>query len=324
MSGVPHPHDLRAPIPDRIDAETLRVLSAVDDARAARAIAAEWAQIVATIAIVHTFFHPALYLVAIPILGARQHALTVLGHDAVHWRLFSDRFLNDWLGNLIVQWPVFLSVESFRKFHGEHHRFTAMVGDGNRFLWKTHDADGQPTPEWTYPKTAGQLALKILRRSLFATGLRWIVRSAVAAWRFRSSTLQFGLRLAWTAAIAAALTAVEGWTAFAMYWLVPFCTWHVAAQYMRLIAEHSAIAGEGPYSVTRTTLATPLERYLIVPRNIHYHLEHHWYPSVPWYNLPKLHEALMQRPAYRSKAAVSPSLWASLRECVGAVPEHSR
>lgn len=313
---VVHPHDLKAPIPDRVDATTLRALSKIDDARAARAIVEEWAMIAITIAIVHTFFHPALYVLAIFVIGARQHALTVLGHDAAHWRLFSRRSLNEWLGNLLVQWPVFLSVEGFRKFHGTHHQFTAMDGDGNRFIWKTHDADGKLTSEWSYPKTRLGLVVKVLRRAAFLTGIRWIVRSFVAAWLFRSSTVQLVVKIAWLAAIAAVLTFFGIWRELLLYWIIPFCTWHVAAQYLRLIAEHSGIDGTGPYAVTRTTLATPLERFFIVPRNIHYHLEHHWYPSVPWYNLPALHAALMTRDGFRSQACVTRSLFESLGQCV--------
>jgi fatty acid desaturase len=310
-----HPHDLRAPVPDRIDRDTLKRLSTIDDGRAARAIVTEWLQIGLAVSLALWAAHPVVTALAVVVIGARQHALTVIGHDAVHWRLFSDRRLNDTLGNLIVQWPVFLSVESFRHFHGEHHRFTGMEGDGNRFLWRTHDADGQLTPEWRYPKSRAQLAAKVLRRAFFFTGLRWIVRSFVAAWLFRSSTAQFVARMGLTAALAAALTWLSAWPAFLLLWVLPFCTWHVAAKYLRLIAEHSAIPGSGPYAVTRTTLATPLERYLVVPRNIHYHLEHHWYPSVPWYHLPALHEALMAKPGYREQAVVSPSLRASLATC---------
>lgn len=314
MSEV-HPHDLRAPIPDRIDRDTLRRLSGIDDWRAAAAIVSEWAQIGLAIALAQAVGHPLVTALAVVVIGARQHALTVIGHDAVHWRLFSNRHLNDWLGNLVVQWPVFLSVESFRHFHGEHHRFTGMEGDGNRFLWRTHTADGELAPEWRYPKSPLQLGLKVLRRAALFTGVGWIVRSFVAAWLFRSSLAQLLVRLAWWAAIATLLTAFDAWGGFLLYWVLPFCTWHVAAQYLRLIAEHSAIPGQGPYAVTRTTLATPLERYLVVPRNIHYHLEHHWYPSVPWYHLPALHAALMQRPGYRQQAVVTGSLWASLADC---------
>lgn len=313
----PHPHDLNAPVPDRVDRATLRELSTVNDNRAALAILSEWVQIGATIAFVSTFFHPVLYLLAIPILGARQHALTVIGHDAVHWRLFSNRSVNDWLGNAVVQWPVFLSVESFRHFHSTHHQHTGMEGDGNRFLWRTHSADGELTPEWRYPKTLGGLVSKILWRASVFTGVRWIVRSFFAAWFFRSSGAQFAARLLYVAAFAALFTVFDLWLGFLLFWIVPFCTWHVMAQYMRLIVEHSAIPGTGAYAVTRTTLATPLERYFIVPRNIHYHLEHHWYPGVPWYNLPKLHAALMAKEGYRSQAVVAPSLRAALASCVG-------
>jgi fatty acid desaturase len=104
---------------------------------------------------------------------------------------------------------------------------------------------------------------------------------------------------------------------FLLYWIVPFCTTHLAFQYIRLICEHSAIRTEDPaYAATRTTLARLWERWLIVPRNIHYHIEHHWYPSVPFYNLPKLHKVLMEQPRFRKHAVVTHSIVASLKQCV--------
>jgi fatty acid desaturase len=39
--------------------------------------------------------------------------------------------------------------------------------------------------------------------------------------------------------------------------------------------------------------------------NIEYHIAHHLYPQVPFYNLPKLHEILMQMPTYREKAHIT-------------------
>ena len=88
---------------------------------------------------------------------------------------------------------------------------------------------------------------------------------------------------------------------------------------MRLISEHSAVPGADPaYTVTRTTLARWWERWLILPRNIHYHIEHHWYPSVPFYNLPALHARLMANPEFRQRAVITRSLTDSLRQCVTA------
>ena len=69
------------------------------------------------------------------------------------------------------------------------------------------------------------------------------------------------------------------------------------------------------YQVTRTTIPTRLESLFILPRNIGYHIEHHWYPSVPFYRLPELHERLLQVPSYLLSANIHRSVWHSLVEC---------
>jgi fatty acid desaturase len=88
-------------------------------------------------------------------------------------------------------------------------------------------------------------------------------------------------------------------------------------QYMRLICEHSGAIGEHPdFARTRSTQPGPLGRFFVLPHHIGHHIEHHWYPSVPWYNLPRLHLALRGDPAFRQHANVQRSVLASLRQCV--------
>ena len=252
-------------------------------------------------------------------IGSRQVALTVLAHDAAHQRMFDHRVWNDVIGGMLAAWPTFITLGSFRHHHGEHHRHLEQPLDGNRFLWRTHKPDGTRRRDWVYPKTRAGLALKLLKVGLGLPGLRWMIGGQLTAIWFRTSWADLALRVAWTAAIAAVLTALGGWATFLWYWVVPFLTWHIVAQYVRLICEHSAIPARAdgapePYALSRTTLARPLERWLFVPRNISYHVEHHFYPSVPFYNLPALHEALMQTPGFRAHAVVTPSLAASLRQ----------
>jgi len=45
---------------------------------------------------------------------------------------------------------------------------------------------------------------------------------------------------------------------------------------------------------TRTYLLNPLAAFLFAPHQVNFHLEHHLYPSVPYYRLPELHRWLMQ------------------------------
>jgi fatty acid desaturase len=316
---APHPHESQGAVPDRLRPEIIRELSVLRPSKAIAAIAVEWLGIAVAIALCEAAWNPFLYGLAVLWIGARQHALTVLGHDAAHFRLLPDRRWNDWLGNLTAFWPTFVAVENYRQFHAEHHRFTGLPQDGNRRIWRTHTAAGNLTAEWSFPKTRAALAVMLLRRAAFFTGFFWIVRGLAAAVVLRRSWGQVVLRLLFYAVIVGALAMTGMLRAFLLYWIVPFCTAHIGCQYIRLICEHSAVSSADPaYALTRTTLARWWERWLIVPRNIHYHIEHHWYPSVPFYNLPALHERLMAQPRFRSSAVVTGSVAASLRQCIAA------
>lgn len=320
----PHPHDLHATVPDRLPGPVVRALSTLQPARALGALAAEWAAVAATIVVAERAYAawPGavwLYPLVVVVIGARQQALTVIGHDAAHYRFLPDRRWNDLIGDVFVQWPVFVTVEGFRKYHGEHHQHLGEEADGNRFLWRTHLPDGSFAPEWVYPKTPLGFAATILRRALFVTGLRWILRGVIGSFLFARSNLHRLGRLAWFGAIATVLTLGHAWWGFLLYWIVPYCTWHIAIQYIRLVCEHSAVPSEHPsYGQTRTTIPRTLERWLMLPRHVGYHIEHHWYPAVPFYRLPELHAALMEQPGFRARAVVSRSLWGSIQQVMGA------
>jgi fatty acid desaturase len=315
-TGYGHAHDYFRAIPDRIPVETLRELSRLSQARALAAVAAEWLCIALAVWLCQRYWHPALYPLALLWIGARQHALTVLGHDAVHYRFLRNRAWNDWLADLFLWWPTFHTTQRFRSHHGEHHRYLGTPQDGNIKLWRTHTADGEPTREWSYPKTPLQLVRKLLWRGCGVTGI--VVMAAGILHTFWTRSWWYvAARTAYYLAIAAAVTALGAWPEFVLYWLVPFWTWYVASNYIRLICEHSEVCSPDPvYALTRTTLPTWLDRLLIVPRNISYHLEHHLYPSVPFYRLPELHAVLMRQPGYRGCAHVTRGVWRALRECV--------
>ena len=314
---VSHPHNTSRTIPERLLPAKIKELSVLQPAKALIATAEEWAAIAVAIVLCAYYWHPVLYVIAVVVIGARQHALLVLGHDASHYRYLRTRRQNDLFGNLFLMWPTFASVEGFRKFHGTHHQFTNLPKDGNRQLWHTHNAQGEFEPEWVFPKTRAGLALMVLRRAAFLTGISWVIRGLIGPSFIPQPHWMRAARLAFHVSVVGALTYFGAWAGFVWYWLVPFCTWHIAAQYIRLICEHSAVeADEDEYSVTRTTLPTWLEAIFILPRNIGFHIEHHWYPSVPFYRLPELHQLLMAREGFQTHAIVRRSVVTSLGECI--------
>ena len=68
------------------------------------------------------------------------------------------------------------------------------------------------------------------------------------------------------------------------YWLLPL---QVAMFFtnIRRIAEHLCTSTDNALSSTRTTRSNGLVSVLML--NLNYHLEHHFFPGVPWYNLPR-------------------------------------
>ena len=58
---------------------------------------------------------------------------------------------------------------------------------------------------------------------------------------------------------------------------------------------------ENAYRQTRTYFMPALLRFFFAPKQVNYHLEHHLYPSVPFYHLPRLH-AVLSRAVYPAEA----------------------
>ena len=98
-----HPHDYQGRVPHRLPAQVIRELSVLQPCKAITAIVVEWLSILAAIALCEAVWHPLVYGAAVIWIGARQHALTVLGHDAAHFRLLPNRRWNDWIANLTTQ-----------------------------------------------------------------------------------------------------------------------------------------------------------------------------------------------------------------------------
>ena len=121
---VEHPHNSSRKIPERLPPAIVKEFSTLEPGRVLTATAAEWASIAAAIALCTYFWHPALYVLAVMFIGARQHALIIMGHDASHYRYLPTRWQNELFANVFLMWPVFASLEGFRKFHSTHHQYT--------------------------------------------------------------------------------------------------------------------------------------------------------------------------------------------------------
>jgi fatty acid desaturase len=62
-------------------------------------------------------------LLAIILVGAGQHQMSGLAHEAVHHILFRNRWLNDLASDLLCMFPIYSSTHHYRLQHLAHHQF---------------------------------------------------------------------------------------------------------------------------------------------------------------------------------------------------------
>jgi fatty acid desaturase len=62
--------------------------------------------------------------VAIVLVGAIQHRLAGLGHEAAHYSLLRNKLLNDLIGDVFCLFPILSTLHFYRLFHLAHHQYT--------------------------------------------------------------------------------------------------------------------------------------------------------------------------------------------------------
>jgi fatty acid desaturase len=95
---------------------------------------------------------------AVVLVGAGQHRLTILAHEATHRTLFSNRYLNDLLADWLCLFPLLSCLAHLRVQQMSHHRHVNdPQRDGDRM--QLHDSGAWPA----FPFTAADLHRFLLR-----------------------------------------------------------------------------------------------------------------------------------------------------------------
>src|SRR5205807_7477642 len=88
-------------------------------------------------------------------------------------------------------------------------------------------------------------------------------------------------------------------TWYVTLWLLPLITIAKTISFYRTLAEHSlAATNAGAATRLRTFRPAVWERLLLAPMNFNFHAEHHWFPGVPYYHLPRLAALLETDPGF--------------------------
>lgn len=285
-------------------------LSAVSNVRFVWAVVRQWSVIAAAMGVAVWSESWVVYVLMMLVIGTRQHALGILIHDGTHYRCLSNRKLNDIACDLFCALPVGMLTSRYRYEHQMHHRFINTEQDP---YWVDFSRDAM----WHWPKDKRR-AMYVFVGDLFGFNAASIGR-AVYRWspwinhfaregyprpptRSERMTI-YGFLLF----VVGLLVLTGGWLTFTLLWLVPLSTITVLLIRLRTIAEHLALPNRKELDASRHVDGTLLEQLSVAPLNINYHIDHHLFPSVPYYNLPKLHELLLKNERYRVGAHINRS-----------------
>lgn len=214
------------------------------------------------------------------LIGLLIHGMSNFMHEGIHGTLFKNRRWDHWFG-FVMGAPSLFAMTAYGVNHLLHHKHTRTEKDPDNFynfsdnphtlsvMYYAWLAFGMVFYSVRVPwvavkhgsrKDYSQMAVE---RTLMTVGLLALVGSA---WWFGF----FGVLVhVWIIplAIAAFLGNVRGW------------------------AEHTQTVSDHPLTETRTVTSNRLFSFLNI--NLNYHIEHHLFPGVPWYNLPRVHALLL-------------------------------
>ncbi|MCX6552906.1 MAG: fatty acid desaturase [Acidobacteria bacterium] len=232
--------------------------------------------------------HPLVWIPIALVQGFTVFNFTVLLHEVVHHAIFPARRprLERLLGYLYAV-PSGISASQFTRWHLDHH---AELGS----------SDADPKRHHLSPRrNARWFKLLYCTAALFPIYFRAARRESATypAALQRTIARERGVSIAAHLAVLAALVVLSGWGAALRAYVVPVFGVFPIAFTLNRLGQHYNIEPRDPAGWS--TLMRGHWFWDVAFLNSNYHLEHHYFPGVPFYRLPQLQRVLT--PFYASR-----------------------
>lgn len=238
---------------------------------------------------------PYLLPLSLIIIGSRQRALATLLHEASHSVLAKNKTLNRILGEYFAGNLVFQSWSSYKRSHVvDHHQ---KLGDPD----KDPDLQYYIAAGMYLKKTRQQMIVQhLLVPALFLNAFSSLKYLVIHRLLRASRPIELITITTTHCMLAAAGSYFFGLELYVLYWLVPYLTVFQAITWFIELAEHYPIVKDAKYSLyaTRNRFSHPLEHFLTAMHGENFHLIHHLFPSIPFWNMKRAHRILLQDKDY--------------------------
>ncbi len=241
-------------------------------------------------------------LLSTMLLAGRQLGLSILMHECGHNILFKRRSLNAFFGHWFISAPLFLDMNSYAKGHFVHHRYAGTEKDPDLNNYRNYPIDRKSLLRKFWRDLSGQTGFRLIAAARKNQGNVMIspTREPDTVISRANNTIRDGLIV--NACLLVLLT-ISGAPWLYLLWVGAYFTFYMLFLRIRQIAEHGAVPDLfdlDPRQNTRTTYANIIERLLVAPNRVNYHLEHHLLASVPIYHLKDFHHHLLQQGIYKN------------------------
>ncbi len=232
------------------------------------------------------------------LIGMMQYRLVMSSHEAVHKTLLSPVWLNETFGSVNAA-LVGISFFNYRKTHLEHHKSPQYIRDD--------------TDAYIYrPLLETRAGLPRLGLLLFGVWIDIYVKlkrkfQGVRPEQAASATQTAAASQLWLIALVQIVTlgifaSLFPWWYYFVFWFAPIFCVALTMDRIRTFVEHgyNYLFNQGKVPVDQALQATidihtnPIEAYFLAPFGFVYHQAHHAQLTVPYYNLRKLSDLLVE------------------------------
>jgi len=263
--------------------------------RAVLALSLDWLILLSSFVVSIIWPYWFVVLPAALIVARTQLALAVMMHESAHGLLLPKQRWNDIVGQFFAAGPLLLSMKTYRAGHLKHHKNPMAPDDPVAAIFQITD----------YPTSRPQLVVRLLTDLSgigFFLNLKHIRTSAIKnilpavnksrVWKIieiLSMLLPHLFLLGGLNYLGVA------WLYFWL-WLLPSITLLPFMGRVRAIMEHAGLPAGVCQSLNARSIVRPSwQTFFFGPHAIHYHIEHHLFPRMPFYHLRALHSAMVTK-----------------------------
>jgi len=273
----------------------LNSLLSLDNWHAVIAVAYDY--VVIGIAVLLYIFDSCFYPLSILIIGSRQRAFSTLLHEAAHSRLAKNKKLNYFIATYLTGYLIFWEYNIFVDSHVKDHHL--YLGD------KLND------PDYSYHREAGLYNLQarkdfivkyIIKPFFLGSALSYVkyvfFNRAPTTFRYKKHAM---LMLSYLFSIIFISTYLNIFEYIFLLWIVPLFTIFPIIGWFVELSEHYPLVSEHNIDLymTRNRFSSFFEAMIFSIHSENFHLVHHLRPGIPFWNLKKAHEILLEDSEYK-------------------------